>query len=94
MRNLNHHLLVPIFLYYIFSYNHVNCNPKRVKFNDVVLTENKAEFKIIKNSQDENPNQKILISVLIKNNAYSLPTFLATLETLKCPNLNKKCDLW
>ena len=86
--------VVPVLLYSILYINYVTCNPKRVKFSDVIFTDNKAEFKIVKNSQDENPNQKILIGVLIKNHAYSLPTFLATLETLKCPSLNKKCDLW
>lgn len=37
---------------------------------------------------------RVLVAVKIRNHAYSLPTFLATLETLRCPNLSKKCDLW
>ncbi len=37
---------------------------------------------------------KILIALRIKDNSYSLPTFLATLETIKCPSESGKCDLW
>lgn len=53
-----------------------------------------GSFSLDDELQNEMKNFRYLIAVTIKNNAYSLPTFLATLENLKCPNENKKCDLW
>ena len=38
----------------------------------------------LNSSKAVSPN--ILVSVIVRNHAHSLPTFLATLETLKCPN--------
>ena len=72
----------------------VNCEPKRVKFKQISINSNRDGFTLIQNNDDYNPNQKILIGVIIKNHEYSLPTFLASLETLKCPNAMNKCDLW
>ena len=73
----------------------VNADPKRVKYNKVVVDTIKNDFTLIKtNNLASNQEQKILIAVIVKNHAHSLPTFLATLETLDCPNLSGKCDLW
>jgi hypothetical protein len=40
------------------------------------------------------PTATILVAIKVKNQEYSLPTFLATLETLKCSNKKNKCDIW
>ena len=72
----------------------VKCEPKRVRFNQISINENRNGFTVIKNNDDYNPNQRILIGVIVKNHEYALPTFLASLETLKCPNYMNKCDLW
>jgi len=71
-------------------------DPKRVKYKRVVADYEKNEFSILKNEDDElsENDRKILVAIVVKNHAYSLPTFLASLETLECPSLNKKCDLW
>lgn len=71
----------------------LNGQPTRIKFKQVIQKENEGTFSIENTSQNKE-NQKILIAITIKDNQYSLPTFLATLETLKCPTENKKCDLW
>ncbi len=45
--------------------------------------------------QTDNKSSKILISISVGNNSYSLPTFLKTLETLKCgKDTAAKCHLW
>lgn len=68
----------------------VENQPQRVQFKKIeggkYATENGDEYK--------RDDLKILIAITIKDNQYSLPTFLATLETLECPNKDKKCDLW
>ena len=72
--------------------NNVNGDPKRVKFNKIVVDYGNQVYSIEKH-QKHDLNVKILISIVVKNHAHSLPTFLATLETLKCPTFNRKCDL-
>lgn len=67
-------------------------NPRRVKFNSIVPSE--KSFKVIKPDLNDIGNQTVLIALTIKNHAYSLPTFLATLEKIKCKNSKSKCDLW
>lgn len=67
----------------------IRSEPQRVKFKNP----NKDSSK---NASNDYPieQSKILIAVRIKDHSYSLPTFLATLETLKCPSQKNKCDLW
>jgi hypothetical protein len=36
----------------------------------------------------------ILVAIIVKNQAYALPTFLTSLERLKCPNTKGKCNLF
>ena len=83
-----------IFLIICFHFNiyNVNGDPKRVKFNKIVVDYGNQVYSIEKH-QKHDLNVKILISIVVKNHAHSLPTFLATLETLKCPTFNRKCDL-
>ena len=76
------------------SINNIICEPKRVKFKQISINSNRDGFNLIKNNDDYNPNQRILVTVIVKNHEYALPTFLGTLETLKCPNAMNKCDLW
>ena len=78
------------------SINNIICEPKRVKFNQILINANRDGFTLIKNNDDYDydPMQRILVAVIVKNHEYSLPTFLGTLETLKCPNSMNKCDLW
>ena len=56
-------------------------------FNKVAVDRKTQTFKILH-------DPKILVAVTIRNNSYSLPTFLGTLETLQCKNVKNKCDLW
>ena len=60
-------------------------------YKTVNVNYEKKTFKISKLNYE---NTTILIAITINNNAYSLPTFLKTLETVKCINSRKKCDLW
>ena len=87
-----------LFLALAFScdWTGARADPKRVKFKRVVADYEKNEYSILKNVEDElsENDRKILVAIVVKNHAYSLPTFLASLETLECPSLNKKCDLW
>ena len=68
------------------------CQPLRAKFKKVVVNTANKTFSIEESPVDL--SQRILVAVVINRNAYSLPTFLHTLETLKCRNKKKKCDLW
>ena len=70
----------------------VNADPKRVKYNKVNVISNKKEY-VVEKYQENQENRKILVAITVKNHAHSLPTFLATLETLECPTVNQKCDL-
>lgn len=70
----------------------VNGQPERVKFKKVVRQSDGAYS--LESDSNEFPNHKILLAVTVKNHQHSLPTFLATLESLECPNMDKKCDLW
>ncbi len=71
----------------------LNCNaqPRRVKFSQVIVNPTNKTFTLEKNVSED---FRVLIAITVKNNAYSLPTFLATLESIKCPSLNNKCHLW
>ncbi len=60
-------------------------------FKKVNVNHKSNTFTIEKSNYE---NATILIAITINNNAYSLPTFLKTLETLKCLNNRHKCDLW
>jgi hypothetical protein len=71
----------------------VSTEPQRVKFKNVLKDPSENTSKLEKNDYQAE-QAKILIAVRIKDNSYSLPTFLATLETFKCPSQNNKCDLW
>lgn len=70
---------------------HANSQPVRVKFKKVIRQDGSFS---VENDEKIDTEFKILIAVTIKDNQHSLPTFLATLETLECPNQDKKCDLW
>ena len=82
-----------IFCLTLFTLSQVKADPKRVKYKEVVVDSVKNEFNF-KNNEKFSNQQRILISILINNHAHSLPEFLASLEKLECPTLNKKCDLW
>lgn len=69
----------------------IQTQPQRVKFKKV-LREN--EKYALEDAAESLGDLRILIAIIIKNHQHSLPTFLATLETLECPNKIKKCDLW
>ena len=60
-------------------------------FNKVLVDRDTQTFKIL---TEIDPDPKILVAITIRNNSYSLPTFLSTLETLRCKNVKNKCDLW
>jgi hypothetical protein len=60
-------------------------------FKQVQVNANDQTFTLLSNAPT---NPQILVTVIIRNNAYSLPTFLRTLETIKCPNAENRCDLW
>lgn len=84
--------LVILLLIYVFSGPiFVACQPQRVAFKSVNLDKG-LSYSIEKDRATVDP--KILIAVTVKDHGYSLPTFLATLETLECPNVANKCDLW
>jgi hypothetical protein len=85
-----------LFLFVIFAIQlnlkNVCGDPKRVKFKRIVVDYGNQVYSRV-HYQEQEPNQRILVSILIKNHAHALPKFLATLETLECPTYNKKCDL-
>ena len=88
-----------LFLALAFScdWTGAKADPKRVNYKRVVADYEKNEFSILNNEKDDELSEndrKMLVAISVKNHAYSLPTFLASLETLECPSLNKKCDLW
>lgn len=70
---------------------HANSQPVRVKFKKVIRQDGSFS---VENDEKIESESKILVAVTIKDHQHSLPTFLATLETLECPNQDKKCDLW
>ena len=82
-------------VFFALVFSQINAEPKRVKFNKVVVDHTLKEFTVTKSDDSllDVPPQRILLAVLVKNHAYSLPTFLATLETLDCPTLSRKCDI-
>ena len=83
-----------IFLIIVVYINltNVTCDPKRVKFNKISVDYGNQIYSIEKDKEHQS-TRRILLSVSVKNYAHSLPTFLATLETLDCPTVDKKCDL-
>ena len=83
-----------IFLIIVVYINltNVTCDPERVKFNKISVDYDNQIYSIEKD-QEHQSTRRILLSVSVKNHAHSLPTFLATLETLDCPSVDKKCDL-
>jgi hypothetical protein len=83
-----------IFSFWIFAFaiSLTTCERERVKFRAVRsgddLNGGEAMLK-------DDTKLRVLLAIKIKNHAHSLPTFLATLETLKCPSEgSQKCDLW
>jgi hypothetical protein len=74
--------ILPVFISF------VACERERVKFRSVRSPQSAEKI------QPPLEHLKVLLAIKIKNHAYSLPTFLATLERLECPTENKKCDLW
>ena len=84
-----------LFFVAVFS-SLVKAEPQRVKYTKIVVDTNKNDFTLVKDEAVPSGDtiKKILIAIVVKNHAHSLPTFLATLETLECPSTTKKCDLW
>lgn len=80
------------FKYFFIVILEIRCS-KISRFKNVTI---EADGKISLNDDfyESNKNSRFLISVYIKDNSYSLPTFLATLEKIQCPNEKNKCDLW
>ena len=64
---------------------------QRIKYKDLKYYSSDLT---VASTDDDAENYNIMIAFNVNNQAYSLPTFLATLETLKCPNKNSKCHLW
>ncbi len=87
---MKHYNSLSVFLFLLFIYN-ANAQQIRMQFKKVIVDYQNKTFKIESPVLNELEN-KILVTIIVKNNAYSLPTFLSSLEQLKC--LNKKCDLW
>ena len=68
----------------------INGERQRVKFKSVRTS---SVEKSIEN--EVKTELRVLVAIKIKNHAHALPTFLASLETLKCtPSASQKCDLW
>lgn len=90
MRLLFKSLLV--FKCFLILMLNIRCS-KLSRFKNVTV---QANGKISLNDDffESSKNWRFLIAVNIKDNSYSLPTFLATLEEIECPNEKKKCDLW
>jgi len=62
-------------------------------FRNLKLNSDKSSYSLEGRTSDQ--TSKILVSIIIGNNSYSLPTFLKTLESLKCvTESDSKCDLW
>ena len=57
----------------------------------IIDAENKSTYSL---EPTAHLNPSILVSIKIGNNSHSLPTFLKTMESIKCENEKKKCDLW
>lgn len=83
-----------IFLLIIIIISEISlAESEHVKFAQVLRNTANKSFSIVRD--ELNTTQlRVLVAITIKDNAYSLPTFLASLESLKCPNANKKCHLW
>jgi hypothetical protein len=70
----------------------ISSNAQRIQFKD--LNHYTSNLSIISTNDEIENKNNIMIALHINNHVYSLPTFLATLETLKCPNPNSKCHFW
>lgn len=76
-----------IFFIFILKSTLDSCE-SRVDFKNVVSNDPKSD-------PNSNDSKKILLAIQVKNHIHSFPTFLATLESMKCPNKKTdKCDLW
>lgn len=74
-------------------YTSIQSEPQRIKFSDVARNVTNKTFTIERKVSDDSKN-RVLVAVVVRDQAYALPTFLATLEAIKCPNPNQKCHLW
>jgi hypothetical protein len=90
---MNQKLKTSIIFLISLTYFKVSSEPQRVKFK-TLIKDSSTNTSSSENSDYPIEQAKILIAVRIKDHSYSLPTFLATLETLKCPSRKNKCDLW
>ncbi len=61
----------------------------RIGFRNVIINSVNKTYSLEPLLPDH--NSKFLVSIKIKDNSYTLPTFLRTIETLECGS--KKCDL-
>ena len=80
-------LIEIVIIILIFKYSFQS----RIKFKELDHYAQNLTTLII---DSDNSNTNLMIALYVNNHAYSLPTFLATLESLKCPNKNSKCHLW
>jgi hypothetical protein len=96
---------IPVFLVLILYSSIALCYRERVKFKPVVRRSEHQDTDSISVEPESVINKdkilKVLLAIKIKNHAHSLPTFLATLETLNCPQrttedkeVTNKCHLW
>lgn len=84
---------VSIVVCFLSAIKWVENQQQRVNFKRVV-SDGQGKYTIEQVDEVKRDDLKIVIAITVKDNQYSLPTFLATLETLECPNKDKKCDLW
>ena len=82
---------VPIIFYLTTSFE--STTTSRVEFKSVVVS-NQQQTDPLTPAEKKLSSKKILVAIVVKNNIHSFPTFLASLESLKCPNKKGKCDLW
>jgi hypothetical protein len=81
-------ILITIIMISKYSYQ------SRIKFKELDYYSPSLTSLKVDVDSDLYSNYNIMIALYVHNHAYSLSTFLATLEGLKCPNKNSKCHLW
>jgi hypothetical protein len=74
---------------FFFYHASSSCGATRIGFRTVIINSVNKTYSLEPLLPDH--NSKFLVSLKIKDNYYTLPTFLRTIETLECGL--KKCDL-
>src|SRR4051812_41279954 len=85
-------LIVSLFCLLQIQTRPLSSESARVPFKEVIRHQNQT-FSLRESKADET-DKKILLAIKVANHAFAMPTFLATLEKLKCNNSKGKCDLW